>query len=88
MPSDDIRKISDAELRAEIERRRQEKAAKERPKLLANPDFSALTQLTERYFDALESKQGDEDDDHYIYEEVLKALYGPKVFDWINKKGR
>jgi len=28
----------------------------------------------------------DDDGGHYIYEEVLKTLYGEKIFDWINEK--
>lgn len=87
MPNENVRSISDAELAAEVERRRKAKEAKERPQLVEKPDFSAVIKITEEYLSLLATDGSqDNDDDHYIYEEVMKALYGPKVFDWINKK--
>lgn len=84
----DIKTISDAELKAEIERRRKEKAAQERPKPVAQPDLSDLTKLCEDHLVEVEEGKEDEDTAHYIYEEAMKAVFGPKVFDWINKKSR
>jgi len=33
----------------------------------------------------VESGETREDDDHYMYEALLQAVYGTNVFDWINK---
>lgn len=59
----------------------------ERPKRLANPiDLSEIEALCEENLDHIEARREDNTDlDHYIYEAVLKALYGPDVFLWMNK---
>ena len=82
--------VSDAELEYEIARRKKAREAGERPRPLANPDLKRLIATTESHIESMETGEYHEDNDdaHYIYEEALKAVYGPKVFEWINKKCR
>jgi len=58
------------------------------PKPIEAPDFSAIVRGAKSYVTSCaEPHFYDEDGDSadYMFEEVLKAVYGPKVFDWINK---
>ncbi len=60
-----------------------------RPGLISNPDLTDLECATEEYMNALESGEGyvDEDLEHFIFEEAMKAFYGENVFEhYINKK--
>jgi len=58
------------------------------PRILEKPDFRKLKSMCQEHIYLYVSGTISEDDDsgHYIYEEVLKTLYGEKIFDWINKK--
>lgn len=84
-----LKNVSEAELKAELAQREREKEAGSRPKPKAQPDFSALTRMFESHLDRVESEgYTDEDFDHYVYEEVAKAIYGADFFKWLNKKVR
>ena len=72
------------ELEAEIARRKSPKVT--RPMVFVEPDFLAMC----TYIDSLVAnwaKYGeyDGDDSEYIFEEVMKTLYGPNFFEWFNK---
>jgi hypothetical protein len=84
MAKSDLLDASDEQLRAELARRA--KIAKSyRPIPLAQPDFSKLIACTEaRIREIAENEGEDTDTSHYIYEEAMKAIYGPEVFNWIN----
>jgi hypothetical protein len=59
-----------------------------RPKPIENPDLTELIKVCEGHFNTLDKGEGgdDNDDDHYIYEEALKAIYGENVFDYVNSR--
>lgn len=62
-----------------------------RPKPLQHPNFGSLVRLCEEYLDYCEDpdKHRMKDASHYIYEEVMKCIYGPNdksgIWDFINK---
>jgi hypothetical protein len=62
-----------------------------RPKPLDNPDFSNLIKMSEQYLDFCQDpdKHRFKDAKHYLFEEVIKCVYGPNaksgVWDFINK---
>lgn len=84
-----LKNASDEDLKRELEEREKRKKAEARPKLVANPDFKAVVKMFEAHNAQTERGEGHDDDDsdfrHYVYEEVAKALYGPKYFEWFNK---
>ena len=84
-----IDEMSDAELQAELLRRKKAKEDAEKPKLLQTPHLTGLINTCQIYIDdASEHGRVDEDTAHYVFEEAMKALYGKDVFTWINKKLR
>lgn len=80
----DLKGVPDELLKAELARREKKKSTY-RPIPLANPDLSKLVTLTEIHIrEIADGESEDSDSPHYIYEEVMQALYGPNVFEWIN----
>ena len=59
------------------------------PKPLENPDFTSLIEIAKNHIEEI-SNDGfsDEDSDHWFYEAVMEAVYGNKVWEWINKNSR
>ena len=62
-----------------------------RPQLIATPDIARLVETTEAYMTELGALEPgntsvDSDYDHYIYEEVMTALYGKAVWGFINER--
>ena len=58
-----------------------------RPKPIDNPDLTKLIELCESCFDDLDKGEDeDSDNDHYIYEQTLKTIYGENVFDYVNSR--
>ena len=56
------------------------------PQLVPDPDFSELIKLTERINrDIGKNHCSDNDSSEYVFEAVMKALYGPPYFDWYNE---
>lgn len=84
-----LRQVSEEDLKAELERREKEKAAGPRPKPLAKPDFSAVLAMFETQLAEMEKGEVHDDDysefQHYVFENVAKAIYGDKYFQWTNK---
>lgn len=57
-----------------------------KPELIKNPDWSKLTKMVEfNLNDAIKSKYWSNDVNHYIFEEVMIALYGKDFFKWFNE---
>lgn len=58
------------------------------PAELPNPNYSAVKALCVEYLKLRQSPEYCSDDgsdfEHYLFEEALKAVYGPNVFDYIN----
>ncbi len=74
---------SNDELIAELERRKRENA---KPKAIDNPDFSEVKTICQDIIETIADGQYNEDNDdaRYLYEAVMKALFGKDVFRWIN----
>lgn len=84
-----LRSFSEEELQAELERREKERRENKRPTLVENPDFSNVIRDCIAYVDHLHKHDYEPKDlDHYVFEHAMKAVFGPGVFDWINKKLR
>lgn len=56
------------------------------PSMFPDEQFAKVMAITEEYMNDVESgNYVDEDMQHYLFEEVMKALYGDDVFKWINE---
>jgi len=77
-------KLSIKELEQELERRAIESA----PRPLANPDLRILRETCQAHIDSIAAGTFHEDDDdqHYIFEEAIEALYGKDIWDWIQEQ--
>lgn len=85
MTSKAFEQYTDEDLAAELERRK--KAIDAHPPMIGNFNWNPLLDMLD--YNAKQSiKQGFEDEDfpHYVYEEVLKAVYGKDYFGWKNKQ--
>jgi hypothetical protein len=49
-------------------------------------DFSAVIEMCKDHIANIENDEHDDDTDHYIYETAMEAVFGPKVWEWINKR--
>lgn len=80
----DLTDFTDTQLRLELAKR--EKEAKTPPSIIENPDLSrvvsAAKDIVQNVVDGRYHE--DNDDDHYIFEAVMEALYGPDFWDWLN----
>lgn len=81
----DLHDVSEADLLAELERKKTIALAS--PKPLQNPDFSTLViTVTNGVAQAAHKQHEDADFKQYVYEAALKAVYGPDFFKWRNKQ--
>ena len=74
-------KFTDDELEEELERR------KEPPDPLppSNDALVILHRLARSYLTSIsDNGRPSKDAEHFIFETVMKTLYGPDIFDWIN----
>lgn len=79
----ELQRFSEKELKTELERREKLKDAV--PKPLPNPDFSGvLTTAQSVVNEVAKEHYSDEDNASYIFEAVMKAIYGDKYWDWHN----
>ena len=58
------------------------------PVEFTNPDFSKLEDyVLDAHKDAHKAGWREPKDfEHYVYEHVMEAIYGPDYWDWINRK--
>lgn len=78
-------KIKDLEKQKEkIEKQIEKIRVGEKPKKLEKIDWSKVIQYCVEYIDEVEENGGDDDSEHYLYEVVIEAVFGEKVWDWIN----
>ena len=76
--------LSDDELLAELEARKKKQQTAPTP--LQTPDFSRLVTMVTREVKELAKPDGySKDFSHYIFEEVLTAIYGKDIWDWWSK---
>lgn len=82
----DLQSISDADLKAELKRRAELKQAT--PKQLLVPQWANLLKTVGACVEqAARDQYWEEDNTHYIFEEAMKAVYGPDFFtNWYNKQ--
>jgi hypothetical protein len=57
-----------------------------RPKQIEEPSLSALKKACKEYIDSLADGEYDREDEHYIYEAAMEAMYGKEVWEYINSK--
>lgn len=69
------------ELEAELARLKQT----DKPVPLPAPDWAALISVVQGY---VEDTEPDDDTQHFIYEAAVEAVYGPKVWDYLNARER
>jgi len=86
----ELKSFSDAELAKELRRREDEKKKSRQPVAKLVIDWSILTRMVEQQVsainDAPEDERGvDEDFDHYVFEAVMEAIYGPDIWTWWNE---
>lgn len=85
MAAKNLKNVSEEDLKAELAERERQKKAGAKPKPIANPDYKRLVQCLEAGMEEIAERGYSKDFDHYVFEEAMKAVYGPKVFDWYNK---
>ncbi len=79
-----LSEFTDMQLRLELEKR--EKAIKEPPKMIKNPDFTDIIVQAAAIVQLIVDGHYHEDYDHpnYIYEAVMEAVYGEDIWTWYN----
>ena len=76
--------MSDADLLAELERRKKLQDAP--PKPVANPDWSRVHAMCLEMVKEVSDPDGySKDFKDYLFEEVMKTVFGPNFFDWWNE---
>lgn len=57
------------------------------PEALPNPDFTELIKVCKEYIEDMDNEDFHEDDDdqHYIFEAALEAVFGKDVWKWVNQ---
>jgi len=73
-------KFSDDELKEELERRN------EVPDQLEVVDFTNLKLEVRNYLIAIRDGRIPKDGEHYLFENLMKTLYGPDIFNWIRPR--
>lgn len=82
-----LKEASEAELLAELERKKKAREAGERPRPLTSIEIQNLIEVCDAHVEELDKNgYADDDSSHYIYEAAMTAIYGPNIFKWINKK--
>lgn len=82
----DLEKYSVEQLEKELIRRKEEKLAPP-PKVKLDPDYSEVVKMVKGYIKEVdETGHDDADWEHYIYEAVLDAIYGPTIWEFFKKK--
>jgi GTP1/Obg family GTP-binding protein len=77
-----IKSFTKEQLETELKRRKEEsKKVPPRTSITPQKFYDDMIRYCEWIFmDTIEKKFEDEDNMHYMYEEVLKLLYGPNIF--------
>lgn len=84
-----LRNVSLDELEKEIKRRKKQERLP--PPMAVAPDYDSIRECVENINkEMIEQNYNDEDNKHWIYEAVIKALYGDnadKYFNWLSQIG-
>ena len=82
-----LKGFSEAELEEELHSRKEVQRQSDKPCMIEDPDYKALRYLCQKYIDDLYVHSWVDDDlREYIFEAAMKILFGPDVWDWINKQ--
>ena len=87
-----LKDYSDFELSDELKRRKEElekvKLIKPDVKPLTIVDYTSLAgRIDSTLKQAIEDKYWDDDNDHYILEDVMETVYGKDFYKWFNEAG-
>ena len=78
-----IQKVPTQLLEEELERR----SKADPPKQVSDPDLTDLRKVCKHYIQSIAEQKGyDEDMEHYVFEAAVLAIYGPDIWEWINKR--
>lgn len=82
-----LKDFTDAQLQAELDRRKLEKIKADEPKMLPFNNFVPVQILCQDYINQL-AEEGwvNGNLDHYIFEAAMEAVFGKDVWNWINEK--
>jgi hypothetical protein len=78
----DASDLSIDELEQLLEKKRKE--LKKAPAPLMVPNFDNIVQTAKDYVADIENDREPRDIEHWCFEAVLEAVYGPKVWHWLN----
>ena len=82
----DLSEFDDDTLKKELAKRKKKKEEEAIPKVLNDIDWTSVKRLAVNVKDQLiDQGMYDEDYSNYIFEEVMKSVFGRKYFDWHNK---
>jgi hypothetical protein len=82
-----LKNFTKGELEQELARREEQK---NKPSPLTDLatchelDYSQVKKACERHIQNLADGDQERDDEHWIYEAAMEAVYGKKVWDWVN----
>lgn len=79
-----INDYSIEELQALIEQKKKEE--REAPAPLVSPNFSPIINMVKEYISDLEKGREPADSKQWIFEAAVEAVYGRKIWDWVNKR--
>jgi hypothetical protein len=77
-----INDISTEQLKQELDRRLAPRVS--RPKQKLEVDFERFRNLLESYVNKWSTLGLQDDDEHFIFEEVVEAFYGKDFWQWYN----
>ena len=85
----DLSVYDTAELESELARRKLIDKERGKPTPVSNQDWTIVEQLCIGYIETIAScGWPQKDSKQYIFEEAMKAVYGPHVWLWINTNTR
>jgi len=81
-----LNEFTDGQLEAELERRKNANLLPQ-PQPVKNPDFTDIISMCKKHIsDLWRDGYNDDDDEEYIYETILRAVFGDYIFDKMRKR--
>lgn len=84
--SDIFEGVPTAQLQAELVRRNKEEKEDSIPEPLKNIDFEYIIKLCQEYISDVSKGIADDDYDCWFFGETMMAVFGPQIWQWINKE--
>lgn len=83
----DINKLSTEDLEAELKKRKEKDILDSIPKPLNDINIDAIKNIAKEELEYLtKNGKNSKDIDHFMYETVMKTVYGNDIFNYINSK--